>query len=525
MSAGLVREVLSWVAPPVIGAVIGYVTNDIAIRMLFRPLRGVRVFGIRLPFTPGIFPKERGTLARSIGRMVSSELLTEDALRRQVHSQKAQAALARSISSVTAQVLDSPLSALSSGGASALASSLQDTLHDLLVRLLSSRPMIQAARDLAGKAVASVSRRKLGEALERAGLKSFVTERILPLLAREDARRAIGRAAAALLREQGPSMVRDHLLDSAARALEPFLPLVVQQLGAWLRSAAMRRELETRGAGLLSRALEKLNVLQRLLVSAGQFDRRLAEKMPEIVEEAIVGLETLAGDPETQRGLLAVLVQAVRGWGDGAGRAAGEQSGKGEGPGSLADAVEEVVGQLLSRLADEQVRKGLYAELEAALQGSAGQSVGGFAVGALGIDEGEIVDWVSTRALRFLARPETARALSAGLLALTAGFLEDNASTPVGDVFRVDTARKEKLDAFLLATLVGVVDAKLPDILRGLDVERLVIDKIDALDVRDVERLILQVIAAHLKWINVFGAILGFLIGLLQDLLRILRLW
>jgi uncharacterized membrane protein YheB (UPF0754 family) len=43
--------------------------------------------------------------------------------------------------------------------------------------------------------------------------------------------------------------------------------------------------------------------------------------------------------------------------------------------------------------------------------------------------------------------------------------------------------------------------------------------------VKDVERLLLQVIASHLKWINVFGAILGFLIGLVQDILRLLRLW
>ncbi|MBE3064659.1 MAG: DUF445 family protein, partial [Spirochaetes bacterium] len=70
-----------------------------------------------------------------------------------------------------------------------------------------------------------------------------------------------------------------------------------------------------------------------------------------------------------------------------------------------------------------------------------------------------------------------------------------------------------------------LVDAKLPEILRGVDVEELVVRKIEGLDVKDVERLLLQVIASHLKWINVFGAILGFLIGLVQDILRLLRLW
>jgi uncharacterized membrane protein YheB (UPF0754 family) len=77
-------EVLPWVLPPVLGAVIGYVTNAIAIRMLFRPLTVKRVLGLPLPLTPGIIPKQRFQLAESIGQMVSRELLTEEAVRRQV---------------------------------------------------------------------------------------------------------------------------------------------------------------------------------------------------------------------------------------------------------------------------------------------------------------------------------------------------------------------------------------------------------------------------------------------------------
>ena len=50
----------NWVLPPLIGAVIGGVTNDIAIRMLFRPYAPWRVLGWRLPLTPGLIPRERG---------------------------------------------------------------------------------------------------------------------------------------------------------------------------------------------------------------------------------------------------------------------------------------------------------------------------------------------------------------------------------------------------------------------------------------------------------------------------------
>ena len=65
---------------PVSGAVIGYFTNWIAIRMLFRPHNEMRLFGVKLPFTPGLIPKERKRLAASIGKAIEGHLLTEDAL-------------------------------------------------------------------------------------------------------------------------------------------------------------------------------------------------------------------------------------------------------------------------------------------------------------------------------------------------------------------------------------------------------------------------------------------------------------
>ena len=52
-----------YIIPPLVGGVIGYVTNDIAIRMLFRPHTAKHIMGWRVPFTPGIIPKEKGRIA------------------------------------------------------------------------------------------------------------------------------------------------------------------------------------------------------------------------------------------------------------------------------------------------------------------------------------------------------------------------------------------------------------------------------------------------------------------------------
>lgn len=65
---------------PVIGLIIGYVTNNIAIKMLFRPLKPVYIGKRRLPFTPGLIPKEKERIAKTIGGVVSTELLDNDTI-------------------------------------------------------------------------------------------------------------------------------------------------------------------------------------------------------------------------------------------------------------------------------------------------------------------------------------------------------------------------------------------------------------------------------------------------------------
>ncbi len=65
---------------PITGAIIGYITNGIAIKMLFRPIKPIYLFGKRLPFTPGIIPKEKNRIAKSVGQVIADKLINEETL-------------------------------------------------------------------------------------------------------------------------------------------------------------------------------------------------------------------------------------------------------------------------------------------------------------------------------------------------------------------------------------------------------------------------------------------------------------
>ncbi len=67
-----------YILPPLVGAVIGYFTNLIAVKMLFFPHEEKRIFGMRVPFTPGAIPKGKARLARAAGKIVQNDLFTRE---------------------------------------------------------------------------------------------------------------------------------------------------------------------------------------------------------------------------------------------------------------------------------------------------------------------------------------------------------------------------------------------------------------------------------------------------------------
>jgi len=71
-----------YLGPPVAGGIIGYFTNDIAIKMLFRPYRAIYIGNRQLPFTPGLIPRNQERLAKRISDTIMGSLLTPEELQK-----------------------------------------------------------------------------------------------------------------------------------------------------------------------------------------------------------------------------------------------------------------------------------------------------------------------------------------------------------------------------------------------------------------------------------------------------------
>ena len=91
---------LKYVITPVMGTVIGYGTNYIAVKMLFRPRNEVKILGHTLPFTPGAIPKGQPRLAKAIGNVVGNTLITKDDIKSKLMNETIQDTVIGKISEI-----------------------------------------------------------------------------------------------------------------------------------------------------------------------------------------------------------------------------------------------------------------------------------------------------------------------------------------------------------------------------------------------------------------------------------------
>ncbi len=88
------------IAAPLIGGIIGLITNGLAIHMLFRPHKEIRIGKFRVPFTPGLIPKEKERIAVAIGKIVGNELLNGETMTKALCSEEMQNAFYRKFDTI-----------------------------------------------------------------------------------------------------------------------------------------------------------------------------------------------------------------------------------------------------------------------------------------------------------------------------------------------------------------------------------------------------------------------------------------
>lgn len=128
---------------PVLSALIGYLTNVIAIRMLFRPRKPHYILGFNLQ---GVLPKRQSEIAASLGKLVEEQLLSSEDIFQAMNSPR-----------VKEQIISS------------MVVLLQDRLHTALPKVLSG-----SISKLLGDNLEKIIRQEAETLLEKAFIQGKV---------------------------------------------------------------------------------------------------------------------------------------------------------------------------------------------------------------------------------------------------------------------------------------------------------------------------------------------------------------
>ena len=78
-------DIVRFVLLVLIGGFIGWLTNKIAIKMLFRPINPHQVLGLRIQ---GVFPRRKDKIAVSLAEIIEKELLSKEVIMNQLLSEE-----------------------------------------------------------------------------------------------------------------------------------------------------------------------------------------------------------------------------------------------------------------------------------------------------------------------------------------------------------------------------------------------------------------------------------------------------
>ena len=149
------------------GALIGYGTNALAVEMLFRPYAPKYIGKWKLPFTPGLIPKEQGRIADSLGELIEKELFAPEVVSKALDTPEAKASIGAWLDQLFAT-----------------AAASEKTPRELLVEVFGEEEYIQKREDLSSLLctylVKKATQARLGESFARQ--LSHRTDEKLPFL-------------------------------------------------------------------------------------------------------------------------------------------------------------------------------------------------------------------------------------------------------------------------------------------------------------------------------------------------------
>ncbi|MDQ3711227.1 MAG: DUF445 family protein [Acidobacteriota bacterium] len=503
----------------------GYIGAWLAVRMLFRPRNPVKLFGLTV-FPQGMIPRNRGRLAEAIGKVVGEQLVSQETIVEELFGKEF---LRKKIQGVVDSYAEDLMSQNYPSLVEALPANIRETVLDAISSLqlkiaehiegvLRSEETNEAIRGFVGRRVDEVLSRRISETVdEETFLKiiGFLENRIRSVVKEptfeQKIRDFISRRVDDLANTQTPLgelFTEDAVLllkDKASGQIEP----IIHRLAEIVTAERTRNQISSLIKREVHDYYENLAFFKKIFVSRenllNEVDDLVNDNLPKRIEESLRG----AFFAEEAKNFLNTTIDntLARPLPEIVGNIAPEQ---------LERLKSQISKNVFSLVQGDEMMNSVSAYLTDTLQKLRPHSLGAILQTAHPEAEEKLKNMLSKSLISVLNREETSNIVN-GVLS---NQIERLLATPIGKFSaHISEEKVRQAGKSLTETIISAAREKLPEAIREFDIGKVVREKINNYPVEKLESLVLSISKEHLRTIELFGALFGLVIGIVQAIL------
>ena len=510
---------IAWI---VVATLHGYGAAWLAIWMLFHPYNSVKLFGITV-WPQGMIPRHRDKLAQSIGNAVGNELVSQqtvfDALfETSFFQDKVEGFVGGYTNELLARVYPSFIDALPSQARAPILdtiSALQYRLAEYIAEMLKSEETASAIEHFVDKQVDELLERRLGDMVSDQSLDralNFIEQRLQQLTATEGFETKVREFVSGRL---------DDLSRSSATLAETFtpetiafikdridqqVPPIVHHLAEIATSQTTRKQIGALIKLEVDEYYEQLSLFKKIFISRERIHREVDElvnkTLPKRVEEYLRGP---AFEQEAEAFLNSTIDSVMA-------RPLNELIGQFDTI-RFDDLKSQISTRLIEILRSESLSTSVSTHFSGVVDRLRPQTLGSVMQQLDSNSATHAKKLLTGSLLSLLSREDTARTINA----ILSTQIERLLIAPIGRLGdHVSRNAMERASSALVERITLAARERLPVAIAEFDVGGLVRKKVSDYPLAKLEELVLSVAQQHLKTIELFGALIGFFIGVGQ---------
>jgi uncharacterized membrane protein YheB (UPF0754 family) len=521
---------VKYIAPPLVGAFIGYLTNRVAIRMLFRPLKAWRLLGLRIPMTPGVIPSKRHQLAMNMGEVVGDHLLTSEEVGKGLQHEVFQNHLYTIIQQRVEGVLQKDMGPVSSIipekfhvyldiGSKTITWQVKHQLNTF-IRSEKFTTIVDDAIDarletFLGHEIGTIlplDKRQIGYAFIEENVSRMFESRAMEQWLEDFVQQKV---YSALQQKKSPAEIfPQSLQELLVMTIEKQIPSFLQKLATIVSEPEVREKVVAGACAGVDAFIESLGSMAEMVrgfLKTETVEEKIREYLVDKNDDIVAWLQS----DEVQERVVAILRERssdflhkpIVDW------------VKAEDEKVIEDFCKQCNRQILLLVRGQEVAKMFSSMITSNVENH-------IESGALGIGELftellgknatlEARNWLKTEIRDLLQSASTLKTIDMMVDSLVASLLKKR----IGQLSRIVPAGvKEGISKSFQNMASAMLASEVPGLVHSLNIRKIVTEKINSLDLLRLEGLLLSIMEEQFKYINLFGALLGFLIGCLNIL-------